>query len=164
MEMKYDMRLETEVASLLQTFKATSRREQAIYDYLKVELGRGARVEDRLWDVAQLAGANLLSYLYSRDSGAGGFGIRKAVVMSPRCPAGVLIEALKDSDWEVRKSAVLRPETPLEACFAAARKEWHPIVIEAMKERLGDDFIRARNYVVEPVAKSQVNDKERELG
>ncbi len=55
----------------------------------------------------------------------------------PCCPSDLFEAALSDPDWEVRLSAVLRPETPFDALLKRTYEENHPLVQRALWMRLG---------------------------
>ena len=141
MRNKFDGQLRLNLNSWLRNCSEDwDERQQAMYSAIKREVESGVRLEDRQVDLAMIGGPDLLRYLWQKHEGSSDYSVRKAIVENRLCPADLLVKALWDSDWEVRRIAVRRPETPTFQCCAAAKREGNEVVLAAMRERLGDAF------------------------
>ena len=139
----------------MQAFNPANEREKALFEYMKQDLANGATLESQYSVLAQLGDAYTLDALYCECHEGTQYHIRKHIVNNSRCPEYLLEKALTDNDWEVRKAAVLREDTPVKACITAAKREANPMVIQAYQERLGDLFPGRESPSAQPVARAQ---------
>lgn len=139
----------------LHTFQPDNEKEKAVFEYMKGQLKEGnLTLEAYSGDLAKIGNAPVLQDLWKKHQESQDIGVRKSIIENPKCPAWILEAALSDKDWEVRKSAVLRPEITQDILSYVAQREMNPMVQDALKERLGNLYITKSKPALDSVIKS----------
>lgn len=122
-------------------FQPANEEEKALFLRMQEEIATGnTTFDDHHAVFAKIGGADLLKYLYGlhyRNTPENN-DIRKNALENPRCFESLFLSGLNDSDWEVRKAAVLNPNCPKRYIKGIYQTETNPVVRAAIEKRMRD--------------------------
>lgn len=128
------------VAAFIRNFKTNNPKEQALFDDMVKKLEKGQPVESIHGTLAQIGSSSVLTYLYNKEPNPF---IRESVLKNFRCPPKLVAQALRDPSWAIRKAAVFNNTLDKSQYIDLAKRETHPLVQEALKACLGNDYPRS---------------------